>query len=170
MLLTSTLLPDLLCFPGLEDGVVCILCVLIWQEGDVECPQQLWRSEKRERKENFIIGENLLTVLKWWTVVRIVFCIFRKNKKSKNPCPLSTRSWRDIIKTKYFVVNTEKTMSLISCRTPFRITQGLPFAETMPQKSSRSKVCYYWNKFLTPKWFLHSAKCSNDPDSSSKFP
>lgn len=44
LLLTSTFLPDLLCFPGFEDGVVCIHCILIWQEGNIECPQQLWRS------------------------------------------------------------------------------------------------------------------------------
>ena len=51
MVLTSTFLPDLLSFPGFEDGVVCIHCILIWQEGNIECPQQLWRSEKKEKKE-----------------------------------------------------------------------------------------------------------------------
>lgn len=40
----SAFLPDLLCFPGFEDCVVCIHCILIWQERDIKCPQQLWRS------------------------------------------------------------------------------------------------------------------------------
>lgn len=47
VLLTSAFLPDLLCFPGFEDCVVCIHCILIWQERDIKCPQQLWRSEKQ---------------------------------------------------------------------------------------------------------------------------
>lgn len=59
VLLTSTFLPDLLCFPGFEDGIVCICCILIGQEGDIECPQQPRRSEKQESKkkktrQNFI--------------------------------------------------------------------------------------------------------------------
>lgn len=29
VMLTSTFLPDLLCFPGFEDAVVCIHCILI---------------------------------------------------------------------------------------------------------------------------------------------
>jgi hypothetical protein len=55
VLLTSTFLPDLLCFPRLKDGVICIHCILIWQEGDIECPKQLWRSEKQggKRKKEF---------------------------------------------------------------------------------------------------------------------
>lgn len=57
VLLTSTSLPALLCFPRLKDGVVHIHCILIRQEGHVECPKQLWRPEREEKggDRNFII-------------------------------------------------------------------------------------------------------------------
>lgn len=61
VLLTSTFLPGGLRSPGFEDGIVRIHRILIWQEGDVKGPQQLWRAEKqggrKDKTEFHHLGE-----------------------------------------------------------------------------------------------------------------
>lgn len=51
VLLASHFFPGLLQPPGFQDSVVCIPGVLLWEEGDVECTQQLWGPETRKEKQ-----------------------------------------------------------------------------------------------------------------------
>lgn len=52
VLLASHSFPGLLRPPGFQNRIVCIPRVLLWEERDVECTQQLWGPETRKENTN----------------------------------------------------------------------------------------------------------------------